>query len=157
MAQMRPNWLPNPAGSSPLFRNLKQISDALAAGLASLDAVLVVAGWQIPLQHPEAIRRRTARVVAFPGGEVIVGVPPKKKKHPQCSPEKPPRRRLESSDRERLTPGWPVVGARPVGAIDAVHRRKTPRPVARSAGWGARAIHVSPWSPRPDGLLGGSQ
>jgi len=106
----------NPRLDRHWVQNLNE-NQTLPLASASLDAVLIVAGWQY-LQHPEAIAAELARLVR-PGGEVIVAF------SNRMFASKAPVAWLESSDRERLA----LVGQVLVQAgwsIDAVIAEDTP-------------------------------
>jgi ubiquinone/menaquinone biosynthesis C-methylase UbiE len=83
-------------------QNLNQ-SQRLPLDDASIDAVLVVAGWQY-LQEPEAVAAELARVVR-PGGQLIVAF------SNRMFATKAPQVWLDASDRERLTQVAEVLAA----------------------------------------------
>jgi SAM-dependent methyltransferase len=92
----------NPRLDRHWVQNLNQ-NQILPLETASVDAVLVVAGWQY-LQEPEAVAAELARVVR-PGGQLIVAF------SNRMFATKAPQVWLEGSDRERLTLVAEVVAA----------------------------------------------
>jgi SAM-dependent methyltransferase len=92
----------NPRLDRHWVQNLNQ-KQILPLEDASLDAVLVVAGWQY-LQEPEAVAAELARVVRA-GGQLIVAF------SNRMFSTKAPQVWLEGSDRERLTLVAEVVAA----------------------------------------------
>ena len=92
----------NPRLDRHWVQNLNQ-SQRLPLDDASIDAALVVAGWQY-LQEPEAVAAELARVVR-PGGQLIVAF------SNRMFATKAPQVWLEASDRERLTQVAEVMAA----------------------------------------------
>ncbi len=92
----------NPRLDRHWVQNLNQ-KQILPLENASVDAVLVVAGWQY-LQEPEAVAAELARVVR-PGGQLIVAF------SNRMFATKAPQAWLEGSDRQRLTLVAEVVAA----------------------------------------------
>ncbi|MEB3171262.1 MAG: methyltransferase domain-containing protein [Synechococcaceae cyanobacterium] len=92
----------NPRLDRHWVQNLNQ-DQRLPLEDASIDAVLVVAGWQY-LQEPEAVAAELARVVR-PDGQLIVSF------SNRMFATKAPQVWLEGSDRERLTLVGEVVAA----------------------------------------------
>jgi SAM-dependent methyltransferase len=92
----------NPRLHRHWVQNLNQ-SQRLPLDDASIDAVLVVAGWQY-LQEPEAVAAELARVVR-PGGQLIVAF------SNRMFATKAPQVWLDASDRERLTQVAEVLAA----------------------------------------------
>ena len=92
----------NPRLDRHWVQNLNQ-KQILPLENASVDAVLVVAGWQY-LQEPEAVAAELARVVR-PGGQLIVAF------SNRMFATKAPQVWLEGSDRQRLTLVAEVVAA----------------------------------------------
>ena len=92
----------NPRLHRHWVQNLNQ-SQRLPLDDASIDAVLVVAGWQY-LQEPEAVAAELARVVR-PGGPLIVAF------SNRMFATKAPQVWLDASDRERLTQVAEVLAA----------------------------------------------
>jgi ubiquinone/menaquinone biosynthesis C-methylase UbiE len=92
----------NPRLDRHWVQNLNQ-SQRLPLDDASIDAALVVAGWQY-LQEPEAVAAELARVVR-PGGPLIVAF------SNRMFATKAPQVWLDASDRERLTQVAEVLAA----------------------------------------------
>jgi SAM-dependent methyltransferase len=97
----------NPRLDRHWVQNLN-LDQTLPLADASVDAVLIVAGWQY-LQQPEAVAAELLRIVR-PGGQLIVAF------SNRMFFQKAPRIWTEGSDRERLTvvarvlmaQGWPL-------------------------------------------------
>jgi SAM-dependent methyltransferase len=84
----------NPRLDRHWIQNLNR-DQVLPLASASLDAALIVAGWQY-LQQPEAVALELLRVLR-PGGQLIVAF------SNRMFPSKAPQVWLEASDRERLS------------------------------------------------------